>query len=79
MLTEKRYMVHRDVKSERDLVHVGDVVELDLSVSKLVAAVGAEDGQLFFVILCSCCTTVVLAGMARWRLFIKRKHQDRPP
>lgn len=43
-------MVHGDVKIERDLVHVGDVVGLDLSVGNLVAAVGAKDGQLFFVI-----------------------------
>lgn len=44
--------VHGDVRSEGVLVHVGDVVWLDLAFSDLVLAVGAEDGQRFFVILC---------------------------
>ena len=43
--------VHGDVKGERDLVHVCDMVWLDFLFGNFVLAVSAEDGHPFFVIL----------------------------
>lgn len=38
-------MGQRDVKSQRDLIHVGNVTRCDVFAGYLVAAVGAEDGH----------------------------------
>ena len=43
--------VHGDVKGERSIIHVCDVVSLDFLFNALVLVVSAEDGHLFFVIV----------------------------